>query len=383
MEVYHMIARKISGSIAGSIVLIILCLFFASSLMAGEIRTYKETVKVSVSGDEFTALQAAKQKAKEQALIRYIQEAYPGKSESLNLGGDDRYIDDLKVLENSVGGILSKEMTAVVNVVINEAAVRDYLKRQGTTVGKNDDRRIFVILIPGKVDSGDAPVVLDKIRAEVRKKLTAAEFTVIDDPEHTKRLESLTSRDLDYDKLAAQLEGQGEWLILARIDTKIIKGQHDKTFYTLITGKAVAIASRDLLWECNTDGVARGGSEADALIGLTKSAVNGGKKLADDVLQGLQSKTLTAERRGSRYEVVMKLGGDYRLERKVLKILKEDIAGLKKVNQKQRGKGDLVIDVFYTGQIDDLVNLLDDHFRNDQVLKKLNPQFEGNRITFR
>jgi hypothetical protein len=351
--------------------------------MAGEIRIYKETVKVPVAGDEFTALQAVKQKAKEQALTRYIQEVYPGQSEKMNLGGDDKYIDDLKVLDTSVGGLFSKEMTAVVSVGINEEAVRNYLKRQGTTVGQTDDRRIFVILIPGKVDSGDAPVVLDKIRAEVRRKLTAAEFTVIDDPEQTRRLETLTSRDLDYDKLAVQLDGLGEWLILAKIDTKITKGQHDKTFHTLITSKAVAISSRDLLWEGNIDGVARGGSEADALIGLTKSAINGGKNLSDEVLKGLQSKSLTAERRGSRYEVVMKLGGKYSLERKVLKILKEDIEGLKNVNQKQRGKGDLVIDVFYTGRISDLVDLLVDHFENDPVLKRLNPQIEGNKVIFR
>lgn len=366
-----------------SIFFMICCLLITSSLMAAEVRTYKETVKVPVSGDEYTALQTAKQKAKEQALARYVQENHQGSSEKLNLGGADQYIDDLKVLETSMGGLFSKEMTAVINVVVNENAVTNYLKKQGTAVGKNDDRRIFVIIIPGKLDSGDAPSILDKIRSEIRRKLTAAEYTVIDDPTHTRKLESLTSRDLDYDKLATHLEGAGEWLILAKVDTKIIKGQHDKTFHTLITGKAVAISSRDLLWEGNIDGEARGGMEADALIGLTKSAINGGRNFAEDVHDRLASKAIIGEKRGVRYEVVMKLGGNYRLERKVLKILKEDIAGLKSVNQKQRGKGDLLIDVFYVGKIDDLIDLMDDQFRNDPVLKKLNPQIDGNKVIFR
>jgi hypothetical protein len=375
-----MIARRISVPV---LLMLVCFLITSSSLMAAEVRIYKETVKVPASGDEYTALQAAKQKAKEQALAHFIKDMYPGQSEKLNLGGDDQYIDDVKVLETSVGGLFSKEMTAVINVVINENAVTGFLKRQGTATGKNDDRRIFVILIPGKSDSGDAPGILDKIRTEVRKKLTAAEFTVIDDPEHTRKMESLTSRDLDYDKLATQLEGMGEWLILAKVDTKIIKGQHDKTFHTLITGKAVAISSRDLLWEGNIDGEARGGLEADALIGLTKSAINGGVRFADDVLHRLQSKSVIGEKRGVRYEVVMKLGGKYALERKVLKILKEDIQGLKSVNQKQRGKGDLVFDVFYAGKISDLVDLLLDQFENDPFLKRLNPQIDGNKVVFR
>ncbi len=378
-EVSRVTTRKLSGRIS----LIIICLMFASTLMAAEIRSYKETVKVQVSGDEYSALQAAKQKAKEQALARFVQEVYPGQSEKLNLGGDDRFIEDLKVLETNVGGLFSKEMTAVVNVTINENAVAHYLNRQGTAVGKNDDRRVIVILVPGRVDSGDAPVIIDKIRGEIRRTLTAAEFTVIDDPEHARKLESLTSSDLDYDKLAAQVEGLGEWLILAKVDTRIIKGQHDKTFHTLITGKAVAISSRDLLWEGNIDGTARGGAEADAFIGLTKAAIAGGKSFAEDALHGLQSKSVIGEKRGVRYEVVMKLGGNYRTERKVVKLLKNEIPGLKSVHQKQRGKGDLVIDVFYIGKIDDLVDLLDDHFRNDPVLKRLNPQIDGNKIIFR
>ena len=367
----------------GIFFVVVLSLFLSTTLFAGEVRTYKEKVKVPASGDEFSALQAAKQKAKEQALQKYVGEVYPGKSEKMNLGGDDRFIDDIKILESNVGGLFSKEMEAVVRVGVNEEAVRDYLKRQGTTVGKNEDRRIFVVLIPGKIDSGDAPVVLDNIRAEIRKNLTAAEFTVIDDPEQTKKMEALAQNDIDYNKLASKLEGLGEWLVLGKIDMRVSKDRYDKTYRTLITGKAVTISSRDLLWEGNIDGVARGGLDSDALIGLRASAVNGGKKFADEVLKGLQSKTLTAERRGSRYEVVMKLGGDYRLERKALKMLKEDIAGLKNVSQKQRGKGDLIFDVYYTGKVNDLVDLLDEKFEKDPAFRRLKPQIDGYKIIFK
>ena len=55
-----MIAERISIRIC----LILLYLFIASSLMAAEVRIYKETVKVPASGDEYSALQAAKQKQK-------------------------------------------------------------------------------------------------------------------------------------------------------------------------------------------------------------------------------------------------------------------------------------------------------------------------------
>jgi hypothetical protein len=107
------------------------------------------------------------------------------------------------------------------------------------------------------------------------------------------------------DKLARSGGRTGRvWLILAKVDTRIIKGQHDKTFHTLITGKAVAISSRDLLWEGNIDGTARGGAEADAFIGLTKAAIAGGKSFAEDALHGLQSKSVIGEKRGVRYEVV-------------------------------------------------------------------------------
>ena len=78
----------------------------------------------------------------------------------------------------------------------------------------DEERRIVVILIPGKIDSGDAPVVLDNIRAEIRKNLTAAEYTVIDSEEQVSRLESL-SEEADYSKLVGQLEGLGEFVHLA------------------------------------------------------------------------------------------------------------------------------------------------------------------------
>lgn len=362
--------------------IIFLTLMFPVCLLAGEVRTYKEMVRLPITDDEYAAMQSAKQKAKEQALVRYVGEVYPGQSEKLNLGGDDKYIDDIKVLDSKVGGVFTKELTATISVSISEDAVRDYLKRQGTATGKNDERRIFVILIPGKIDSGDAPVVLDNIKAEVRKKLTAAEFTVIDDPEQAKRLERLAA-DHDYNKIAGELEGLGEWLVLGMVDMKVIKGRTGTTYNSLITAKAMSISSGDLLWEDNITGIARGGADSDAHIGLRASAISGGKLFADKLLKELLTKATIGERMGTRFEVIMKLGGNYKLERKALKMLKEDIKGLKDVSQKQRGKGDLVIDVRYVGRISDLVDLLLDNFEKEVSLKSLEPQINGNKVIFK
>ncbi len=76
--------------------------------------------------------------------------------------------------------MFSKELKAKIRITINEEAVRAYLKRQGAVTGKNEERRIVVMIIPGKMDTGDAPMILDNVRAEVRRSLTAAEYTVID-----------------------------------------------------------------------------------------------------------------------------------------------------------------------------------------------------------
>ena len=77
------------------------------------------------------------------------------------------------------------------------------------------------------------------------------------------------------------------------------------------------------------------------------AAIAGGKAFAKEVVNALNTKTLTQERRGARFEVVMPTAGNYRLERKLLKLLGEDIKGLKNVSQKNRGKGNMVVDLYY------------------------------------
>jgi len=76
-------------------------------------------------------------------------------------------------------------------------------------------------------------------------------------------------------------------------------------------------------------------------------------------------------------------GGDYRLERKLLQTFNEDIKGLKNVSQKNRGKGDMVVDLYYAGRISDLVDLLMDTFEKDEQLKNWNPEIQGNRVVFK
>lgn len=349
---------------------------------AGETRGYTEEVTVPVSGgDEHTALVRAKGKAKEQALKAYVQDVYGNLSETPDLGGDDKYIADIKVLESKASGFFSKELKASIRVWINEEAVRDYLKRQGAVKGRGQERRVFVVLIPGKMDTGDAEAVLDNVRAEVRKVLTAAEFTVIDSEEQTKRLESLVEGQ-DY-SMVSQLEGLGEWVVLGKVETQVSKDESLLGFHTLITGKAVTITSRDLLWEDNIDGFARSQAGEPPLVGLRGSSINGGQEFATRVLGALQSKGLTSERRGSRYEFVFNTGGSYKLERKILRLLKEDIPGLKNVSEKNRGKGAMELDLYYAGKIADLVDFLLDNFEKDTELARFSPEIEGNRVNFK
>jgi hypothetical protein len=125
--------------------------------------------------------------------------------------------------------MFSKELTAKIKVTINEEEVRAYLKRQGAVTGKNEERRIFVILIPRKMDSGDAPVILDNVRAEIRKNLTAAEYTVIDSEEQVKRLESL-AEEADYNKLVGQLDGLGEWVVIGKVDIDVVQDGSMRTY---------------------------------------------------------------------------------------------------------------------------------------------------------
>lgn len=357
-------------------------LVLAPLLALAEVRTYTEMVTVKVDDDEYTALNKAKERAREQALQHYLNDVYKDRSSTLNLTGDDKYVQDLEVVESNVSGWGSKELKAKIRVTINEEEVRAYLKRQGAVTGRNEERRIFVILIPGKMDSGDAPAILDNVRAEVRRNLTAAEYTVIDSEEQVKRLESLTE-EADYSKLAGQLEGLGEWVVIGKVDIDVTQDGSMRSYHALMTGKTVSITSRDLMWEGNIDGLARVKASESPKAALRLAAINGGKSFAKEVLNALNTKTITQERRGSRFEVVFPSAGDYKLERKILKLLKEEIKGLKNVSQKNRGKGDMVVDLYYVGKISDLVDLLLDNFEKDAQLKRFSPEIDGNKVVFK
>lgn len=237
-------------------IFIAMALVLTPLIALAESRTYTEMVTVKVDDDEYSALNKAKERAKEQALRDYLNDVYKDRSTTLNLSGDDKYIQDLEVVESSVDGMFSKELKAKIRVTINEEEVRAYLKRQGAVAGKNEERRIFVILIPGKMDSGDAPAILDNIRAEIRKNLTAAEYTVIDSEEQVNRLESL-SEEADYNKLVGQLDGLGEWVVIGKVDIDITQDGSMRSYHALMTGKTISITSRDLMWEGNIDGLAR------------------------------------------------------------------------------------------------------------------------------
>lgn len=366
----------------GFILFLVSTLFIATAQFAvAETRTYTEMVTIKIDSDEYTALNKAKERAREQALRSYLNDVYKERSATLNLSGDEKYIRDLEVLESKTDGMFSKELIAKIKVTINEEEVRSYMKRQGAVEGKNEERRIFVLLIPGKMDSSDAPLILDNVRAEIRKNLTAAEYTVIDSEEQVKRLESLTE-DADYSKLVGQLEGLGEWVVVGKVDIDITEDGSMRAYHAMMTGKTVSITSRDLMWEGNIDGIARVKANESAKVALRMAAINGGKSFAKEVLSALNTKTLTQERRGSRFEVQFASRGNYKLERKILKLLKEDIKGLKNVSQKNRGKGDMIVDLYYVGKISDLVDLLVDNFEKDSQLKSMNPQIDGNKVIF-
>lgn len=350
--------------------------------LAATSRTYTETVVVKVTDDEYFALAKAKERAKEQALRRYLDEAYKDRSDTPELTGEDKYIQDLEVIESNVSGMFSKELSAKIRITINEEAVRSYLKSQGAVVGKNEERRIFVILIPGKIDSGDAPFILDNVRAEIRNTLTASNYTVIDSEDQTKRLESL-SEEADYSNLVGQLDGLGEWVVIGKVDIDVSKDGSMHKYHALMTGKAVNINSRDLMWEGNIDGRALVKASESPKVGLRLAAIDGGQAFAKKVLDALNTKTLSAERRGTRFEVVFPTAGDYKLERKILKLLQVEIKGLKEVNQKNRGKGDMIVDLFYVGKISDLVDLLLDNFEKDPQMGRFNPSIDTNKIIFK
>ncbi|HEY3308602.1 MAG TPA: hypothetical protein VGJ93_09110 [Desulfuromonadaceae bacterium] len=370
-----------------SILFILLAVLLITAVAYAETRTYTEIVTVKIEDDEYNALNKAKEQAKEQALRSYLNDVYKDRSTTLNLTGDDRYIQDLEVIESSVSGTFAKELKAKIKITINEEEVRAYLKRQGAVTGKNEDRRIIVMLIPGKMDSGDAPVILDNVRAEVRRSLTAAEYTVIDSDDQA--IQDALTEEADYNKMLAhmnkltdQLADKGEWLILGKVDMDIVPNGNVFVYRAMMTGKAVSVANRDILWEGNLDGAARA-PKSEAKAALRLSAINGGKALAKEVLGALNTKALTQERRGTRFEIIFASGGDYNLERKILKLLKEDIKGLKNVSQKNRGKGDMVVDLMYVGKISDLVDLLLDNFEKDSQMKVFSPQIAGNKVVFK
>lgn len=369
-------------------ILMAVTLLLPTVLAFAEVRTYTEIVTVKVDDDEYTARKKAEQRAREQALEHYLRDVYPDRSATLNLSGDEKYIRDLEILESSISGVFSKELKAKVKVTINEEEIRAYLKRQGAVTGKNEERRIVVMLIPGKMDSGDAPMVLDNVRAEVRRNLTAAEYTVIDSDDEA--VQQALTEEADYNKMvqhmnriADKLADKGEWLILGKVDIDVTQDGSMKSYHALMTGKAVSLTSRDLMWEGNVDGLARVRASESPKAALRMAAINGGKLFAKEVTASLNTKTLTQERRGARYEVLFPTGGNYKLERKILGKLKDEIKGLKNVSQKNRGKGDMVIDLYYAGKISDLVDLLLDNFEKDSDLKRLNPEISGNRVLFR
>lgn len=369
------------------LLMITLGLVLLPLLAAAEVRTYTEIVTVKVDDDEYTARKKAEQRGREQALEHYLRDVYPDRAATLNLTGDEKYIKDLEILESSVEGMFSKELKAKIRITINEEAVRAYLKRQGAVTGKNEERRIVVMIIPGKMDTGDAPMILDNVRAEVRRSLTAAEYTVIDSDDEA--VNQALTEEADYNKMvkhinkiADQLADKGEWLVLGKVDVSVAPSGSAYVYRAMMTGKTVSLASRDLMWEGNPDGAARA-SKDEAKAAIRLAAIAGGKKFASEVVNALNTKTLTQERRGARFELVLPTRGEYRLERKLLKLLGEDIKGLKNVSQKNRGKGDMVVDLYYAGKISDLVDLLMDNFEKDAQLKRWNPEIQGNKVVFK
>ncbi|MDD2499514.1 MAG: hypothetical protein PHN92_01710 [Geobacter sp.] len=369
------------------LIMITLGLVLLPLLAAAEVRTYTEIVTVKVDDDEYTARKKAEQRGREQALEHYLRDIYPDRASTLNLTGDEKYIKDLEILDSSVSGMFGKELKAKIRITINEEAVRAYLKRQGAVTGKNEERRIVVMIIPGKMDTGDAPMILDNVRAEVRRSLTAAEYTVIDSDDEA--VHQALTEEADYNKMvkhmnkiADQLADKGEWLVLGKVDVSVAPSGSAYVYRAMMTGKTVSLASRDLMWEGNPDGAARA-SKDEAKAAIRLAAIAGGKKFASEVVNALNTKTLTQERRGARFEVVMPTSGNYKLERKLLKMLGEDIKGLKNVSQKNRGKGDMVVDLYYAGKISDLVDLLIDNFEKDAQLKRWNPEIQGNKVVFK
>ena len=182
--------------------------------------------------------------------------------------------------------------------------------------------------------------------------------------------------------IADQLADKGEWLVMGKVDISVAPSGSAYVYRALMTGKTVSLTSRDLMWEGNPDGAARASKE-EAKAAIRLAAIAGGKAFAKEVVNALNTKTLTQERRGARFELVLPTAGNYKLERKLLKLLGEDVQGLKNVSQKNRGKGNMVVDLYYAGKISDLVDLLLDNFEKDAQLKRWNPEIQGNKVVFK
>lgn len=248
-------------------------------------------------------------------------------------------------------------------------------------------RRIVVMIIPGKMDSADAPMILDNVRAEIRRSLTAAEYTVIDSDDDA--VNQALTEEADYSKMVKHMNSiadkfadKGELLVIGKVDMNIAPQGSAYVYRALMSGKTVSLASRDLMWEGNPEGAALA-TEEEAKAAIRLAAIAGGKKFATEVVNALNTKTFTQERRGARFELVLPTGGNYRVERSVLKMLSEDIKGLKNVSQKNRGKGDIVVDLYYAGKISDLVDLLMDNFEKNSSLKGWSPEIRGNQVVFK
>ena len=370
--------------------MVLLAVLLVPMLAAAETRTYTEKVTVKVEDDEFTALKMAKTKALEQALADYVNDVYPDRSGTLNLTGDDKFVKDMEVLESNVTGWVGKELTARIKITINEEEVRAYLKRQGVVKGKNQERRIIVLLVKDNsvMDSGDAPVILDNLRAEVRNSLAEAKFRIIDNDDQA--IQDNLTEDGDYNKMVSQLNriasklsDRAEWLIIAKVGMHIVKNGDANVYHTLMTGKLVNLSNRSLMWEGNIDESARSG-KAEKLRALRQSAMTGGKSFAAKVVGAIKADELTGERMGEIYELYFQTGGDFNVESKIDKALGSESKDLKDINPKDtNGGGMYLIELKYVGKIRSLVKLLVDNFARDPELRGFKPKLDGNKVTFR
>jgi uncharacterized protein YxeA len=91
-----------------------MCMLVAMFALAGmayaETRTYTEMVTVKVDDDEYAALNKAKERAREQALRSYLNDVYKDRSSTLNLTGDDKFVQDWKWLKARLAACSAKSL---------------------------------------------------------------------------------------------------------------------------------------------------------------------------------------------------------------------------------------------------------------------------------